>query len=68
MPMKSLAEILTNNVIKARLRSIGMTREDLDKPKIAIANTYNELLLPHKTFENGVVWSKKEYDQAVVSL
>lgn len=39
---------LSDAVIRGRLRTLGLGREDLDKPIIAIANTYNEIALPHK--------------------
>jgi len=39
---------LSDAVIKGRLRSIGLTRDDLDKPLIAIANTSNDIALPHR--------------------
>ena len=39
---------LSDAVIKGRLRSIGLSREDLDKPLIAIANSSNDIALPHR--------------------
>lgn len=39
---------LSDAVIKGRLRTLGISYEDLNKPIIAIANTYNEIALPHR--------------------
>lgn len=42
---------LSDAVIKGRLRSLGLSREDLNKPIIAIANTTNDIALPHRNFK-----------------
>jgi dihydroxy-acid dehydratase len=39
---------LSDGVIKGRLRTLGLTRDDIARPIIAIANTYNEIALPHR--------------------
>ncbi len=39
---------LSDAVIKGRLRTLGLTQDDIHKPIIAIANTFNEIALPHR--------------------
>lgn len=55
---------LSAAVIKGRLRTLGLLPEDLDRPIIAIANTYNEIALPHRQLKQIVEYVKLGIAQA----
>ncbi|MCP4370427.1 MAG: dihydroxy-acid dehydratase [Deltaproteobacteria bacterium] len=50
---------LSRAVIKGRLRSLGISDSDFDKPIIAIPNTYNEIALPHRQLKPLVEYVKQ---------
>ncbi len=55
---------LSQAVIKGRLRTLGFLPDELDKPIIAIANTYNEVALPHRNLRQVVDYVKLGIAQA----
>ncbi|SHK19199.1 dihydroxy-acid dehydratase [Paramaledivibacter caminithermalis] len=64
--MKNCRDIsdLSRAVIEGRLRTLGFMSEDLDKPIIAIANSYNEIALPHRNLRQIVEYIKLGIAQA----
>ncbi len=64
--MKNQRDIsdLSRAVIEGRLRTLGFTHDDLGKPIIAIANSYNEVALPHRNLRQMVEKIKQGISEA----